>query len=121
MKEIEKQPTELLTPTDELRELILEYPDAPLLVFAGEESTSQCDYYYTSCSDCRASLGEFLDCMQEVNEERIFTDRDEFKEDMENEYGDFDGSDAEFEQFIDDKMAEYEPYWKKVIILYVDN
>lgn len=59
--------------------------------------------------------------MQTVNDEYCYTDRDEFQEDLENLYSDFDGSDKEFEQFIENIMVEYEPYWKKCIILYVDN
>lgn len=120
MKELENLPAGLLTATEELHKLILENPGVPMLVFAGEDC-NRGEWRWEACSSCHAVVGEFLDCQQTINEERCYTDRDEFKEDMENEYGDFDGSDAEFEQFIDDKMAEYEPYWKKVIILYVDN
>lgn len=120
MKELEKRPTGILTATDELRKLIVENPGLPLLVFAGEDCNSG-DWSYMSCSHCSAELGEFLDCMQEVNDERCYCDRDDFREDMEDCYSDFDGSDSEFEQFIEDRLEEYEPYWKKCIILYVDN
>ena len=120
MMEYEKRPTGLLTATDELRKLILENPDLPMLVFAGEDC-NRGEWCYESCGDCSATIGEFLDCMQEVDSDRCFEDRDDFEDALRNEYDDFDGSDAEFEQFIDDKMAEYEPYWKKCIILYVNN
>ena len=120
MLERERRPTSLLTATDELRQLILDNPGVPLLVFAGDDCNSG-DYSYMSCSSCSAALGEFLDCMQEVNDERVYTDRDEFQEALEDYYSDFDGSDREFEQFIEDRMMEYEPYWKQCIILYVDN
>lgn len=121
LKQVESRPTELLTSTDELRRLILENPSLPLLVFAGEDCNIG-DYSYMACSSVNASLGEFLDCQQVINDEYCFTDRDEFQEEMENRLCDsFDGSDEEFKKFIKAKLAEYEPYWKPCIILYVDN
>jgi len=36
-------------------------------------------------------------------------------------YHDWDGTDAEWNTFCDKRVAEYDPYWKKCIILYVDN
>ena len=120
MEEIEKRRTGLLHTTDELRKLIIEYPDLPLLVFAGEDSPSLISYY-TACSKCCARKGEFLDCCQDINSEYCYTDRDEFKEDMENSYAAFEGTDDEFERFIESELAKYEPYWKDCIILFVDN
>jgi len=120
MTEFERRPTTLLHASDELRQLLVDNPGLPLLVFAGEDCNSG-DYSYMSCGHVSASKGEFLDCMQEVNNERCYTDRDDFREDMEDHYSNFDGSDNEFEQFIEDRLVEYEPYWKPCIILYVDN
>ena len=56
-----------------------------------------------------------------VNDERCYTDRDDFQEDMEYHYSDFDGSDKEFEIFIENELLKYDPYWKPCIIVYVDN
>ena len=125
MKELERRPTTLLTATDELRQLILDNPGVPLLVFAGDDCNSG-DYTYMSCSGCSAALGEFLDCMQEVNDERCYCDRDEFEEDLAdslyNDMGDnWQGTDAEWDAFVTQRAAEYDPYWRKCIILYVDN
>lgn len=125
MLEREKRPTQLLTASDELRQLILDNPGVPLLVFAGDDCNSG-DYSYMSCSHCSASLGEFLDCMQEVNDERVYTDRDEFSEDLADylydyEYHDWDGDDNEWDAHVERRTEEYGPYWKKCIILYVDN
>lgn len=120
MKELERRPTGLLTASDTLRKLIIDNPDLPLLVFAGDDCNSG-DWAYMSCSSCHATLGEFLDCMQEVNDEKCYTDRDDFQEDLEDHYSDFDGSEDEFERFIENKLLEYDPYWKKCIIFYVDN
>lgn len=120
MNEYEKKKTGLLHSTDELRQLLIDHPDLPMLVFAGEDCNS--DYYsYISCSRVSASIGEFLDCQQTVNDERCYTDRDDFQEDMEYHYSDFDGSDQEFETFIENELLKYDPYWKPCIIVYVDN
>lgn len=111
----------LLHSCDELRKLILEYPDLPLLVFAGEECNDG-DSRYMSCSHVSARLGEVLNCQQIVNDEILFEDREDFEDALrELEEDSFDGSEAEFDQFIENKMMEYEPYWTPCIILYVDN
>lgn len=123
----EAKTTGLLMATDELRKLIVENPNLPLLVFVGEDATS--DYYYTACGRCTAYIGEFLDCIQEVNNERCYMERDTFEEDlsdfyynlMYNDSNSKQYSESEFERFIDEKLKEYEPYWKKCIILFADN
>ena len=114
----------LMHTTDELRRLILENPDLPLVILAGENA---CDYDYSTmfCSQVNAYIGEFLDCEQEINKERAYEDRESFEDDVRDYYEYFDECqkmpDDEFDKFIEEKLAEYEPYWKKCIILYVDN
>lgn len=121
MNKNEKNSTGLLHDCHKLRKLILENPDLPLLIFAGEDCNSG-DYAYMSCSYVSASVGEFLDCQQTVNDERCYTDRDEFQEDLEDMlYQNFDGSDREFEKYAEKILCEYDPYWKPAIIVYVDN
>lgn len=121
MTEQEKKPCGLLHDCHELRKLILENPGLPLLIFAGEDCNSG-DYSYMSCSTVSASVGEFLDFQQTVNDERCYTDRDEFQEDLEDKlYQTFDGSDKEFEEYAEEILCEYDPYWKPCIIVYVDN
>ncbi len=121
MTEREKRQTGLLHSSDELRQLIIDNPDLPLLVFAGEDCNNG-DYCFMSCGSVSASVGEFLDCQQTVDDERCFTDRDEFQEKLEDNLCDsFDGSEQEFEAYIEDILMEYEPYWKPCIILYVNN
>lgn len=120
MLDRERLPSGLLTETDELRRLIVENPELPLIVMAGQDCNYG-DWAYMSCSFCKAELGEVLDCAQEVNDEKVYDDRDDFREDLEYCYTDFEGSDQEFEQFIATELAKYEPYWKKCIFLYVGN
>ena len=120
MRESEKRPTGLLNSGDKLRKVLLENPDLPLLVFAGDGANNG-DYGYMSCTYIHVEVGEFLDCQQDINDERCFTDREEFEDEARDNYCDFDGSEQEFEQFIENLILPYEPYWKKCIILYVNN
>ena len=105
----------------ELMKIFEENPDLPFVVIAGENA---CIYDYTSmfCTDVRAYVGEILDCEQDIDPYVTFEDRDEFKEALEDYYyGDFDGTDLEFDKYIEKKLNEYEPYWTKCVIIYVDN
>lgn len=119
--EQEKRPTGYLNDATKLRKLIGNNPELPLLVFVGEDA-NRGDYNYMVCANVDAYIGEYLDCQQTIDDEYCYTDRNEFRNSLENHYADsFDGSDKEFESFIDEKMLEYEPYWKKCIIVRVDS
>ena len=121
--------TGLLYKTDLLKKLILENPELPLLVFAGEYAYNS-DFGWTSCSNVRSEIGEFLDAdtdfMTMDDYGMIYEDRIQFEED----YGDwletyerekFDGTDAEWDAEVEKRIGEFDPYWKKCIILRVDN
>ena len=121
MKELEKRVTDPVHETDELRKLLIENPGVPLVIFAGEYA-SLGDYAYISYK------GEILDCMQEVNKEKLYIDRAEFEEDLYDylyEYYEmadsYDGTDENFEAYFKNQLKEYEPYWKDAIILLVNN
>lgn len=124
MKEYEKTPTGLVFPTDELRRLMMENPDLPLVVLAGEEANPDREYTYMFCGSVRANLGEFLDCNQAVNDECSYFDRDEFEEDLEEKLADEAPAgmiEEDFQALLKKELAEYEPYWKPCIILTVNN
>lgn len=112
---MEKYSWDILHATDELRKMILENPDLPLLIDVDEE-VKGC--VATSVS---VRIGEVLDCDQKIDEECTFTDRIYFEERVGDYYYDewCDMSDAESDKYIAEKVAEYEPYWKKCIIVYV--
>ena len=121
MKDFEKTPTGLLHATDEIRKLIIDNPDLPLLVFVGNETTYD-EWCYTCASKCTAQIGEVLDCEQDIVEGKVFCDKEEFEDELRYfEEDDFQGSDAEFDEYIKKIMGWYEPFWKKCIILYVEN
>lgn len=126
MNKLERYTTGMLHCTDELRQLIIDNPDLPLLVFAGEDANNG-DYYQMSCSRIDAYVGEYLDCCQTVEEDVCFTDRDEFEEKLtdflaDKTYcSDDEFNDDELNELVQKELAEYEPYWKPCIILTVDN
>ncbi len=125
MTEKEKISTDLLHSTKDLRKLIIDNPDLPLLVFAGEDANYNGDYPYMSCSCINSYIGEFLDCSQTINESICYTDRDDFEDDLADYLDNFEDvatmTDVEFDARLKQELAKYEPYWKKCIILYVNN
>lgn len=98
----------------ELRKFITENPKLPIVVLVGDE-TNTGDYQYVYCSQVKCAIGEVLDCELPFGEGRIFSDREDFREEL----GDFlcDLSDEEFER----ELEKYEPYWKKVIEVWINN
>lgn len=121
MLDREKQPTGLMHSGEQLRKLLIEHPDLPLLVFA-KDSANSGDYYAMSCTDISAEVGEFLDCQQQYNDCYCFTDRDEFRDEIaETVYLDQEITDEQFERETERIFAEYEPYWKPCIIMTVGN
>ena len=124
MNESEKHPTFNVHAADNLKKLISENPELPIVILANEDANCG-DYAYTFCTSVHAEIGEILDCWQEQNDEICYTDRDMFREQIEDNLSmddEWDGkSDEEIEAEIDRIEAEYEPYWKKCIILTVGN
>ena len=120
----ERKQTGLLHSTDELKRLILEHQELPILVLAGDNANIG-DYGYMSCSRVRAQEGEFLDCKQKIDACKCYTDRDDFEDDVadflagEEQYRDL--PDDEFNSVVKQKITEYDAFWKPCIILYVDH
>lgn len=124
-------PLNLAKPTDELKRLIAEHPDYPIVVLAEDELCNGlwAWIYATSIS---FHVGEVLDCYLPWKEEYVCTDRDEFNEDLEDWlwdkmcsdlYDETGRNDAEpneddFQKLLAEEKSKYEPYWKKVIIIY---
>ena len=109
--------------TNKLKRLIQEYPDYPIVVVCGYEVV--CDdggwWYAPSLS---FSIGEILDCEQDIDEEKVYVDRDDFEEDVRycieciEEYAE--STDEEFEELVKDQLEKYEPYWRQVIQIRAD-
>ena len=119
-------PLDLTTKTDELKKLIAENPDLPIVVLAGTDATDGEQSMY--CADIRFGIDEILDC-EVPYMEYVETDRINFEEQIEewlwDEMGGNDRatklSEVVFEEALKETKAKYEPYWKKVITIYADN
>lgn len=108
--------------TDELRELILENPNLPIVVLADEDAV--CEYYgWTFCSSISFHIEEILDCNFYDYDDRVFTDRERLEEKIEDDLWDeyHEKSEEEYDAAVKREVAKYEPYWKKVIAIYATN
>lgn len=108
--------------TDELKKLIFENPDLPIVVLASQDAAGY-DFYWTYCSNISFHIDEILDCDYYDSNDCVFTDRDALEEHIENElYDEYcEKTEEEYENAIKDKLAELEPYWKKVIAIHATN
>lgn len=122
----------ILADTTELRQMILEHPDYPIVVLVSEEANNG-EYYWMYASDITFSVGEILDKQQPFNQEMIYSDRDSFEEDFEewlwedlHKQMKKEGSDCEldeeaFQVVLKKELQQYEPHWKNCIIIHADN
>lgn len=101
---------------DELTKLLLENPGVPLLFLAGEDANIG-DYSTMTCSNISYELTEALDCDYG---DRIYTDRDDFRDDFENDNWD-DWCEKKFQEYISEKIKKYDSFWKDCILVTVDN
>ena len=135
MKENEKCPTGIVMNNAEIRKLILENPDLPIVFRANDEANNG-DYTYMFCTYVYAQIGEVLDCEQEIDEGIIFTDRESFEDAVydkvvddaeEYNYSMYGGkighvlSEEDVEAEAKRVMSEYAPYWKPCILITVGN
>ena len=108
----------------ELKRLIIENPDLPLMFFA-DDTGNDGTFDYMSCSMIRAHKGRVLDYENEVNDEIIFEDESYFEEELEemlcriDEYRNL--SDEEFEEILKKEKSKYDDKWKDCIVVYVGN
>ena len=69
--------------SDELKKLILENPDLPIVVLADRDSSSG-DYSWTYCSSISFNIDEILDCDFYDYDDAVFCDRDRLEEYIED-------------------------------------
>lgn len=104
-----------LEDTTELRKLIIENPDFPLLFFAGDDAYVDEGYQYTMAYASNASIQE----LTLYND--VWMDKDDYAEklgddlDFEEEYKDM--TDEEYDEMINQKVNETE--FVKAIVIYV--
>lgn len=118
-------PLELTKNSQELRNLILDNPELPIVVVAGDGANDG-DYSWMYCSSVSVGIEELLDCEVPYQEE-VESDRDNFDERMEEWYWDkyiseFDTvEEDDFKTALAEEKAKYEPFWKKAIFIYANN
>lgn len=117
-------PLNLTKSSDELKQLIAENPDLPIVVLVGQDAVSD-DFGYTYCSDIHFSIEEILDCTLPFGDDYVYNDRDDFENALSDYLADCEEyeklSDEEFEVLLNKELSKYEPYWKKVIAITGDN
>lgn len=110
--------------TAELRKLIAENPDLPIVVLVGQEAASW-DFWWTYCTDVNYGIEEILDCDTPFEHEYVITDRGKLEDYLADYLCDLPKnkglSDSEFDKLLKEEMAKYEPYWKRVIAIHADN
>lgn len=110
--------------TDELKKLIAEHPDLPIVVIVSSDVVIDDDYAWWYAPDISFTMGEILDCEQDVNDEKTYIDRDDFEEDLrcimsdQEEYEN--ATDEEFDKAVEEELKIFEPYWKQVIQIRAD-
>ena len=112
----------LTQPINELKKLILENPDLPIAVLAGQDANLGWSGYMF-CTSVSFSIGEILDCDFYDYDDGVFIDRDRLEEYIADtlcdEYPDV--SDKEFDDIVKKELEKYELYWQKAIMIYADN
>lgn len=115
---------EIVHDTTELRKLIAENPDLPIVVLVGEKAYSG-EWGYEYCTNVSCHLGKVLDCEIPFGNGIVPTDKDDFEEQLAEYLYDLPEwkslSDEEFDRRLKEEVAKYEPYWKKVIAICADN
>lgn len=117
---------ELIHDATELRKLIAENPDLPIVVLASEEANSG-EWGWQYCNDVSCAVQEILDVKTpyDRNDGIIFHDRGDFEEAIAYTLCDrqfFKSlSNKEFDEAVHREAAMYDGCWKKVIAIYVSN
>ena len=109
--------------TDELKKLIREHPDYPIVVVCNSDVVADENGWWYA-PEISFKTGVILDCEQDINDEKVYTDEDDFEEDirymLEDREDLEDVSDEEFDRAVEEEMKKYEPYWKNVIKILAD-
>jgi len=107
--------------TDELKRLIAKHPDYPIVILAGEGANSG-DYPWMYCADIGFEIKEILDTELITDYEgEVITDRDRLEEIIEEQFYDEGLDGDELDNAVKAKVAEFDPYWVNVIVIYADN
>lgn len=116
----------LIHDASELRKLIAENPDLPIVVLADEESACS-EWSWTFCSSVHCRIAKILDVQTPYDDEdgHVFTDEDDFEEAIIDKFS-FDGQhdhlpEKEFFEVVKAEVEKYKDEWKTVIAVYASN
>lgn len=114
----------MFTDGTELRKLLAENPDLPLLVFATDDANH--GEYSCELAELKCRKGSVLDCPKEEwlpFDDRIYTDYEDLESDvvdvLHDDYGEL--SDEEFNAKVAEHMRKLDQYWKECIIITCDD
>lgn len=113
----------LIHDASELRNLILENPDLPIVVLVGDEANHG-DYSWEYCMHVNCKIVFILDVRTPYDRDTIFTDRDDFEEEVSDYLWNKETSqlsESEYDAMVKAEVSKYDPYWKKVIAIYANN
>lgn len=115
----------ILTDNAELKKLILENLDLPLLAMATESANS--GEWDTEIASCKFRKGTVLDVTDDCllpRDDRVYTDETDLRDDIRDMLDDDDNyagfSDGELDREVDSRMDVLAPYWKDCIFIIVD-
>jgi len=113
---------ELVHDSTELRRMIAENPDLPIVVLAGEEASA--GWAWTYCTSVKAYRTRLLDTKTPYDdEERVFDDEGDFEDAIwdywANAEPDYSGMTPE--EKTKSELEKYKPYWRDVIAIYASN
>lgn len=114
----------LIHDATQLRSLIANFPDLPIVVLADEDSAGDWSAW-TYCSSVRCEISQLLDISTPYDEdgEKIFTDQNDFEEAIVDYWQDAepDYSGDEIDLKVKTELEKYKPYWRSVIAIYASN
>lgn len=116
--------TGLVMQSDPIRKLILEHPDLPVVFMANQDANIG-DYDLMFCTVATAEIGEILDCWQDINPDVTYTDRDDFREAIDEHIYGLTQYDDRSEEWYESEIKRieglYDPYWRRCILITVGN
>lgn len=116
---------DIVKDSTELRKMIAENPELPIVVMASYEATTD-EYYWTYCSAVHCEVGDVLDCECPWVEGLVYSDHIDFEEALadylsETVEGADKMTDEEFDLILNEQKEIYSQYWHKAIIIKADN
>lgn len=111
----------MLEDCKELKDLMKKRPDLPVY-FLVYEMANPGDNMYEFVKPPRAYLGEVLNVDQNVNVYKVYTDHQQFEDDLYEFISEKNQllPEKEIAEIYKSKLEEYDQYWEGCILAYID-